>query len=100
MDNAMQEKKMNTDWQNDTGKLTRCDQMTVTRLRTGCCKATHRNKMERTPRLPVLQCKTHTRTHPLAVERNRAREQRTENREEGAKMLVEYVKNIGLYNGL
>jgi hypothetical protein len=85
----MKERKKNMDWQNDTEKLKRRDQVAVTRLRTG-------------PRLPCLQRKTHTRTHPMAVQRNRGRKTKEvcENGEEGAKMLVEYVRNIGLYYGL
>jgi hypothetical protein len=45
----MKERKKNTGWQNDTEKLKRCDQVAVTRLRTGYSRATHRNKMEGTP---------------------------------------------------
>jgi hypothetical protein len=38
----------------------------------------------------------------MAVQRNRGRKTKEvwEKGEEGAKMLVEYMKNIGLYNGL
>jgi hypothetical protein len=45
----MKERKKNTSFQNDTEKLKRCDQVAVTRLRTGYSMATHRNKMEQNP---------------------------------------------------
>jgi hypothetical protein len=46
----MKERKKNKDWQNDTEKLKRRDQVAVeTRLRTGYSRTTHRNKMEGTP---------------------------------------------------
>jgi hypothetical protein len=47
--NAMKERKKNTGWQNDTGKLKRCDQVAVNRLRTGYSRATHFNKMQENP---------------------------------------------------
>jgi hypothetical protein len=48
-ENVMKERKKNTGWQNDTEKLKMRDQVAVTRLRTGYSRATHRNKMKRTP---------------------------------------------------
>jgi hypothetical protein len=60
--NAIKERnKNNTDWQNDTEKLKRRDQVVV-RLRTGYSRATQRNKMEGTP---------DPDWHPMAVQRNR-----------------------------
>jgi hypothetical protein len=41
--------KKNMSWQNDTEKLKRRNQVTVTRLRTGNIRATHRNKINGTP---------------------------------------------------
>jgi hypothetical protein len=97
----MKERKKNTSCQNDTEKLKRRNQVAVTRLRTGYSRATHRNKMKGT-RLLVLQHKFHTRTHPMAKQRNRGSWTKKvwEKGAEGVKMLVEYMKNIELYYGL
>jgi hypothetical protein len=72
-ENVMKERKKIMGWQNDTEKLKRRDQVTVTRLTTGYSKATQRNFG---PRLPVLQRKSHTRIHPMAVQRNRGRKRK------------------------
>jgi hypothetical protein len=97
VENAMKERKKNTSWQNETEKLKRRDQVAVTRLRTGYSRATHRNKMKGTPKLILKhilwQC---IETDEERQKSNITKEVRKE-REEGAKMLVEYVKNIGLY---
>jgi hypothetical protein len=100
-ENVMKERKKSMGWQNDTEKLKRGYQLAVTRLRPVRPHTVTKLK-ELEPRLPVLQRKTHTRTHPVALQRNRGRKtkQVLEKREEGANMLVEYVKNIGLYYGL
>jgi hypothetical protein len=78
--------------------------------RTGYSRVTHRNKMEGNPGpiFPVLQRKTHTRTHPMALQRNRGRKKKEYYDEsnmgdigkEGAKILAEFVENIELYYGL
>jgi hypothetical protein len=54
-----------------------------------------------------LLIKTHTRTHPMAQYKETEEERRKSNttkevweKGEGTKMIVEYVKNIGLYYGL
>jgi hypothetical protein len=77
-ENVMKERKKNMGWQNDTEKLKRCDQVAVTRWRTGY-------------RLPVLQRKTHTRTHPMRVQR-KTKEVWAKG-EERAKMLVDPNRN-------
>jgi hypothetical protein len=81
----------------------------VARLRTGYSKTTHRNKIEGTP---VLECPffsaKFTLEHILWQCKETEEERRKSNMtkevwekgEELAKMLVEYVKNIGLYYGL
>jgi hypothetical protein len=43
-ENAMNERKKNTGWQNDTETMESRNQVTVTRLRTGDSRATHRQK--------------------------------------------------------
>jgi hypothetical protein len=62
----MKERKKNTGWKNDTEieklKLATVGLHTVTKWK------------ESAPRLPVLQRKIHTRTHPIAVQRNRETE--------------------------
>jgi hypothetical protein len=107
-ENAMKERKRNTGWQNDTEKLKRRDQVAVTRLRTGYSRVTHRNKMEGNldPDWPFCSTKF-TLEHILWQFKETEEERRKSNmakvlkkREEGTKMLVEYVKNIGLYYGL
>jgi hypothetical protein len=102
----MKERKKNMGWKNDTEKLKRRDMaMVVARLRTGYSRTTHRNKIEGTPgpgcpfcsaKLTLWQCKE------TAEERRKSNMTKEvwKKGEEGAKMLVEYVKNIGLYYGL
>jgi DNA repair exonuclease SbcCD ATPase subunit len=108
-ENAMQEIKKNPSWQNDTGKLKRRDQVAVTRLRTGYSRGTHRNKMGGAPDPDCPFCSAKlTQEHILWQCKETDEERRKSNMtkevwekgEEQAKMLVEYVKNIGLYYGL
>jgi ribonuclease HI len=89
----------NTAWQIDTKKLKTRDQMALTKL--------NRNKMEGTPDCPFFSAKL-TLEHILwqckEAEEKRQKSNMTkevwEEGEEGAKVLVEFVKNIGLYYGL
>jgi hypothetical protein len=80
-ENAMKERKENTE------KRKRRDKVAVTRLRNGRHPG---------PRLPVLQRKIHTRTHPLAVQRNRERITKEVWKKglKEAKMLVEYKDGL------
>jgi hypothetical protein len=81
----------------------------IARLRTGYSWATHRYKMEGTldPECPICSAKL-TLEHILwqckETEEKRQKSNMTkkvwEKGEEGAKMLVKYAKNIGLYCGL
>jgi hypothetical protein len=82
----------------------------ATRLRTGYSRATHRNKMKGTPEadcsfwstkltLKLWQCKETEEERRKSNVTKEVWEKRVEKRE-GANMLVEYVKNIGLYYGL
>jgi hypothetical protein len=100
----MKERKKNTGWQNDTEKLKRRDQVAVT---VGSHTVTKKRHLG--PRLPVLQHKTHTSLeHILWQCKKTEKERRKSNMTkevwkkgaQGAKLLVEYVKNIGLYYGL
>jgi hypothetical protein len=85
----MKERQKNISWQNDTEKLKRCDQVAVTRLRTVYSRTLTLEHI-------IWQCKE--------TEEERRKSNITkkiwEKGEEGSKMLVEYVKNIGLYHGL
>jgi hypothetical protein len=92
------------------GKMTlkRLNQVVITRLRTGY-RAAHRNKMEGSPNLDCPFCSAKlTLEHILCQCKETEEERRKSNmtkevweiREEGAKILVEHVKNIRLYYGL
>jgi hypothetical protein len=101
----MKERNKNSGWQNDTEKLKRCNQVAVTRLRTGYSRATHRNKMEGTsdPDCPFCSAKL-LLEHILWQCEETEKEKRNSNMtkevwEKGEKILVEYMKNIGFYLG-
>jgi hypothetical protein len=99
-------------WQNDTEKLKRRDQVAVARLRTGYSRAIHRNKIEGTPNPDCPFCSVKLTQEHILWQLWQCKETEEERQkcnmtkevwkkgEEGAKMLVEYVKNIGLYYGL
>jgi hypothetical protein len=44
----MKHRKASVSWQNDTVELSRKEQVVISRLRTGCTKATHRHIIEKT----------------------------------------------------
>jgi hypothetical protein len=69
-------------------------------LRTGYSRATHRIKMEGTPGPNCLFCSAKLTLEHILWQCKDTEEERRNKGEEGAKMLVEYVKNIGLYYGL
>jgi hypothetical protein len=73
-------------------------------LRTGYSNVTHRNKIEGTSDSDCPFCSAKlTLEHILWQCKETVEERRKSNMtkgEVGAKMLVEYVKNIGLYYGL
>jgi hypothetical protein len=102
----VKERKKQKSFQNDTEKMKRHNQVVVTRLRTGYSRATHYNKMEGTldPNFPF--CSAKRTLEQILWQRKETEEERCkssmtkqacEKGEEGAKMMVEYVKNIGLY---
>jgi hypothetical protein len=101
----MKVRKENTGWQNDTEKLKRRDQVVISRLRTGYSKDTHRSKMGGEPQTqPARFAAQNSHWNTLETEEERRKSDMAkevwEKGEERAKMLVEYVKNIGLYYGL
>jgi hypothetical protein len=93
--NAMKERKKNKGLPNDSEKLKRRYQVAVTKLRTGytdCPFCSTKITLEHI----LWLCKE---TEEERRECNMTKEV-WEKGKEGAKMLVEYVKNIGLYFGL
>jgi hypothetical protein len=108
-ENAIKERQKNMGWQNDTEKLKWRDLVAVSRLRTGYSRATHRYKIEGTPDPGCSFCSTKLTLEHILWQCKETEEERQKNNitkevwekwEEGAKMLAEYVKNIGLYDGL
>jgi hypothetical protein len=105
-ENVMKERTKNMGWQNDTEKLKRRDQVAVSRLRTVYSTATYRNKIEGTPDPDCPFCRAKLRLEHIQWQCKETEEERRKNNmtkevwekgEEGAKMLLEYVTNIGFY---
>jgi hypothetical protein len=67
-------------------------------MRTGYSRATHRNKFEGTPDPDCQVCSAKLTLDNILWQRKEGRKTKKvcAKGEEGAKMLVEYVKNIGL----
>jgi hypothetical protein len=102
------ERMKNTGWQNDTEKLKRHDRA-VTRLGTRYSKATHRKKKKGTSDPDCTFFSAKLTLAPILWQCKETEEERRKSNmtkvlwkkgEEGAIMVVEYVKNIGLYYGL
>jgi hypothetical protein len=90
-ENDMKHRKVSVSWQNDTVKLSRKEQVVISRLRTGYTRATHKHIIEKTDIPDCLFCDVRLTTdHILYNERDECGIQSTawKKGREGIKKLV------------
>jgi hypothetical protein len=107
--NESKERKPNVDKKEGTKRMPRKEQVTISRLRTGYTRATHGPKMEEVS-IPICPlCNTHLSVDHILWKCKETEDQKTNmdmkkeprnNRKNVMEKIIDYAKEIGLYNGM
>jgi hypothetical protein len=105
----MKERKPDVVRKEDTKGMSRKDQVAISRLRTGYTRATHGSNMKGVSNLLCTFCNTYLFVDHIMWECKETEEQRTNmemrkeqwiNGKKGMEKIIDYAKEIGLYNGI
>jgi hypothetical protein len=105
--NEMKERKLDVDRKEDTKGMPRKEQVAISRLRTGYARATHGLKMEEIGNPLCPFCNTNLSVDHILWKCKETENQRPNmdmnkeqwiNENNGMEKMIDYVKEIGLYN--